>query len=283
MTKYNNIKSISINSLSKNEINDAIKEWAENDNSMEKLLWSCYNNGVETTGCHAGNYSYLSLRVNNSKNEVIKLLDTFQKIKDTKIIVYPDGGNPFSGEDWYKPELTFCFNKLYKDETDKIFDLLAHALNNREQVIVEENFFSQILKLYDFFAYKESGLTFDVYYTKDDFYKFAIKLWSKKNQLNYFNNLFSKCDLTLEPNTKNKPFETWYIKSKNLEEIISKTKNCINYIINNYSMKLPNSINELTSFPEIALLKKREFGNSIEGKEQFRQWLANEREKFKNS
>ena len=277
LSKYNNMKSIMIDKLSEKELNIAIKEWAENDNSLEKLLWSCYNNGVQTSGCHVGAYSYLSIHVNDSKKEVIKLLDAFQKIKGTKIVIMPDGGNPFSGEDWYEPGLTFCFQKLYKKETDEILDSLTDTLNNKKERVIKENFFSKMLELYNFFAYKESGLSFTGYYTEEQNYKFIINLWSKKNKFDYFNNLLSKSGLIHESNTENKPFESWSIETNKLEEIIDKTKYCINYIINNYNLELPNSINELTNFHEIALFKKREFGDSLEGKEQFNQWLENER------
>ena len=151
-------------------------------------------------------------------------------------------------------------------------------MNNQE--FIEEDFFNKILELYDFFAYKESSLSFEISYTNTNNYKFTTKLWGKKNKLDYFNNLLVKSGLKLEPNTENKPFESWSIKINTQEEIELKTKNCINYIINNYTLELPNSLDELKTFHEIALFKKREFGDSLEGTKKFNQWLTIEREKM---
>lgn len=42
MSKYNHIKSISIESIPPKKIKRAIKEWAEGNESLEKLLHTCY-------------------------------------------------------------------------------------------------------------------------------------------------------------------------------------------------------------------------------------------------
>ena len=47
MSKYNHIESIPIDSIPQEELAQAIKEWAEGDEAMEKLLWACYNNGIK--------------------------------------------------------------------------------------------------------------------------------------------------------------------------------------------------------------------------------------------
>lgn len=61
MSKYNNIKSIPIDSLSKEELKTAIHEWAEGDDAMERLLWAFYNKGIKTNGCHAGTRPYIGI------------------------------------------------------------------------------------------------------------------------------------------------------------------------------------------------------------------------------
>ena len=229
LSKYNNIKSIAIDTLSKDELKVAIKEWSENNEAMENLLWNCYNNKIETNGCHVGEFSYLSLFVNNDKTKIIKLLDTLQNIKNTKIIITPDGGNPFSGPNWYKPELALCLDEKDINETDEILNLLTDSLNN-ENDNTKENFFSQLLKLHDFFAYKESGLMFEAIYTKEGTYRFTIYLIDRKNKFEYFNNLFSKAGLIF--NTDFKLFDSWKIETKTKEEIIIQTKEQIDIILN---------------------------------------------------
>lgn len=247
---------------------------------MENLLWSCYKKGIKTCGCHAGQHPYLSLHVNNSENEVIKLLNVVQKINDSKIIVSPDGGNPFSGNDWYKPDLTIYFRKKQKDEVDKIFDLLNASLNEEHFVDVENNLFIQLLDLYDFFSYKESGLFFYAEYTNDYNYKFSILLFNRMNKFDYFNNLFTTAGLSLEQYNDQQDFKSWTIENKNLKELVSKVKKIIEYIISNYSLERPDSLEELKTLHEIALFKRREFGDSLEGKQKFEQWLQNERKKY---
>jgi len=59
MSNYNNIKSISIDSLPKDEIKIVIKELTEGDESMEKLLWVCYDKEIKTDGYHAGTGTYI--------------------------------------------------------------------------------------------------------------------------------------------------------------------------------------------------------------------------------
>lgn len=41
MSKYNNMKSIKISSLPKEEIGQAVSEWAQGSKEMENLLWAC--------------------------------------------------------------------------------------------------------------------------------------------------------------------------------------------------------------------------------------------------
>lgn len=74
MSKYNNIKSIPIDSIPKEEIKIAIKEWAEGDESMEKLLLTCYDKGIKTSGCHAGAGSYIAFSYQEKINKISCLL-----------------------------------------------------------------------------------------------------------------------------------------------------------------------------------------------------------------
>ena len=80
MSKYNNIKSIPIESIPKEEIKIAIKEWAEGNKSLENLLWLCYEKNLKTSGSHAGARPFIDFKyqegLNNFKRrEIIKLCD----------------------------------------------------------------------------------------------------------------------------------------------------------------------------------------------------------------
>lgn len=109
MSKYNRMASIPISSLSEQELPIAIKEWAEDNVYMESLLWACYNNGVETDGCHADAFPYIGFHLDSKKEGVLKLLNASQNIKGTSFLVMPDGGNPLSG-----PLESPNFNTLFR-------------------------------------------------------------------------------------------------------------------------------------------------------------------------
>lgn len=68
--KYNNGSSMPISGLSKDELKVAMKEWAEGSKTLEKLLWNCYNNGIETGGCHIKNrFAYIDIYGDSCSNE----------------------------------------------------------------------------------------------------------------------------------------------------------------------------------------------------------------------
>ena len=95
MSKYNNIKSIPIDSLSDEELKIAMKEWAEGDDSMEALLWAFYNKGITTSGCHAGAGSYVSMDYDvDKKGEFSLIMNTVLSFPGSQILIRPDGGNP---------------------------------------------------------------------------------------------------------------------------------------------------------------------------------------------
>lgn len=277
MSKYNNMKSIPIDSLTLDELRVAVKEWSEGNESLEKLLWCCKNNNVETMGCHVSKVSYLEICINDSEKEILKLMDVTFKKDDFQIILNPDGGNPFSGAEWYKPSFTFVTRVSNLEENDIYFDELRNELENKEKFINNE-FYSKILNLHKFFIEKESCLSFKIKYSKQQGYSFLITVYKRNKDFNYFNTLFTEAGLTLE-DTNIDERKLWKIEIKDKREFEEKTKNIISHIINKFALKKPTEENEIDNLFSLALFKKRKFGESEEGKKQLNEWIEKEFEK----
>ena len=130
MSKYNNMKTIPISSLSEQELKMAIKEWAEGSEILEQFLWNCHLKQLETNGCHAGKNPFVGFYLNNSEEEIRKILNTIQSMKGSEVFIMPDGGNPFSGKDWYRSVITASINTNYRNEANEFFKKLRQAMEN---------------------------------------------------------------------------------------------------------------------------------------------------------
>lgn len=276
MSKYNNIKSIPIASIPKEELQQAIKEWAEGNDCLETLLKNCIKNKVETHGCHAGKCPYLDIKINNSYNKVKNMIYSVQNIDGVKILVTPDGGNPRSSDDFYKSGINISFlNTTKKSETDIIFTKMNDSLGKANQ---EEGIFDPLLDYYKFFEEKESGLSFFAKYESNT-YTFNITSFNDYN-IDYFDNLFKKCNLKRFKNDKTPAVKNrWGFTSHDPIEFNNKMKHYYNLIINNWSLEIPNTISEDMDLHAIARIKRRQFGTSPDGIKKFKEWLEEETSK----
>lgn len=259
MSKYNNMKSILINDINKAELNQAIKEWAEGNEVMEKLLWLCYEHNIQTTGCHVGNYSYLSFHIKG--NEEIKLLECIE-LDNVELLITPDGGNPYSGKDFYIPEITIIIKSKSKKYTEEHLNKLCDYINSNPTC--DLNLQNALLDLINHFGYKESGLDFRL--TKQNKnYKFCIKQYYRNNSFKYYNELFTKIGFILNDE---EIFKTWSIESDK-GNIISVIKN----IIISCQLDLLNEA-DIDSFTSEALFRRR----TINDEKEFQKWLDLKRE-----
>lgn len=275
MSKYNRMESIPISSLSEQELPIAIREWAEGNVHMESLLWACYKNGIETDGCHADAFPYISFHLDSKKEEVLKLLNVAQNIKGTSFLVMPDGGNPLSGPNWNRPNLSLWFEAQEKREINSILEKLTLALtSNKEELNIDNAFFAQLLDLAHFFANKESGLDFCAFHNQDDRYSFLMR--AEKLNFEYYNSLLQNAGLQLAETPKDWWCNEWSMESNEVQALSQKTKTCIESIMQNYSLEKPTEISKGMSFNAIACIKKREFGDSLEGQQKFAEWLQDE-------
>lgn len=282
MSKYNRMASIPIRGVPEQELPIAIREWAEGNSYMENLLWACYNNGIETDGCHADEFPYIGFYLDSKKEEVLKLLNTSQNIKGASFFVMPDGGNPLSGPDWNRPELSLWFEAQEKREIDSILEKLTLALtSNKEKVNTDNDLFSQLLDLAHFFANKESGLDFFAFHNQDDSYSFIMR--AEKPNFEYYNSLLQNAGLQLVETPEDWWCNEWSMESNDAQALAQKVKTCIASIIQNYSLERPTEISEEMSFNTMARIKKREFGDSLEGQQKFAKWAREEWNKETNN
>ena len=273
MSKYNHTNSIPVDSIPKDEIAQAIKEWAEGDEAMERLLWTCYKKGVKTSGCHAGAGPFIDFNYQDKISELSRLIEATQKIKGSQVIMNSDGGNPFSGPEWYIPNIGLGFDTEYKEEADVCFDKLNKALETPSKKDNKHILF----RLVEFFIGKESGLDFRFKHTEEDKYEFHIEAFSVGDKRNeYYNEIFTKAGLEAVPVDKDfESFHEWKIESNSLKDISMKMESVIDYVISNYSYDLPTSEKEIYSFNLVAVFKKRTLPE-----EKFEKWLVKQKKKM---
>ena len=283
MSKYNHIHSIPIESVPKEEIAIAINEWAEGDEAMERLLWACYENGVKTDGCHTGMCPYLGLKYTGSNDKVIKLLAACINIEESQIFISPDGGNPISGEDWYITNIGIGFETESIEKSGKNLDTLSSALNN-DTSLKEAELISLLLKLSDFLVDKESALKLRFNYSENK-YSFSIECTPVNEEVSiYFDKLFKEANFFEAENpVKESKRRFWKIESDNLDDMINKLRESINYIINNYSLEPPTREEDITDLHQLARFKRKEFGNDVDSYERFVAWYEQKQEEMFSS
>lgn len=283
MSKYNHMHSIPIESIPKEEIAIAIKEWAEGDEAMERLLWACYENGVKTDGCHTGMCPYLGLKYTGSNDKVIKLLAACINLEESQIFISPDGGNPISGEDWYITNIGIGFETESIEKSGKNLDTLSSALNN-DTSLKEAELISLLLKLSDFLVDKESALKLRFNYSENK-YSFSIECTPVNEEVSiYFDKLFKEANFFEAENpVKESKRRFWKIESDNLDDMINKLRESINYIINNYSLEPPTREEDITDLHQLARFKRKEFGNDVGSYERFVAWYEQKQEEMFSS
>lgn len=270
MSKYNHIKSIPIESIPEEEISIAIKEWAEGDDAMEKLLWACYKKGIKTSGCHAGGNPYISFKYQNNIERLIPLLEVVQKELGSQIFINIDGGNPFSGPEWDIASIAVGKFTMYQDEADPFFDKLTDSLEKDS-----DNKEHPMLKLLEFLQGKETSLLLRYRHIKEDNYAFYIESRQINNsRYKYYHELFSNAGLIEEQNGKGvRPLcHGWKMEADSIQDFFSKLSNIAEHIIREYSYEPPKTEDEIVGFTSRARFKKKKLSE-----EEFEEWLHKER------
>ena len=263
MSKYNRILSIPVSDIPKSEIKRAIKEWAEGNKEMENLLTTFYDNKIETCGCHVGPSSYIDFRVGNNQKKVVHFLNNASNYDSWLILVSPDGGNPFSGPNFYKPSICLGFETSTEEELSSILEKINNSFTDTSR-IENNNLFNTIVKLHDFFAYKESNINFR-FKKENGIYIFSIEA-RKKSIPNFrkLKKLLNKCGL---PHAKVHGYE-WFFASNSFEVFEDGINKILEMFLNNWTFDIYDSINDKMDIITMARIKRR-----IVSAEEFKEWL----------
>lgn len=273
MSNYNSGRSIPISTLSPDELKTAVKEWAEGSPYLEALLWTCINNGVDTTASHAGPRPYLDLDAKNPKNKLVHMLDVMSSITPSLIYISPNGGNPFSGPDWYKPTVSIALNTDNLDETNDFFAKLSNAAASEEPINSSNPSIAlELLDYLDFLAEKDTILELRATHSKDGQYKFSIGSHRDEKNFDRLNQLFQNAGFQLNEE-ENNPFISWDLSDNDPIALAEKMKESKQHIFENFAIEPPTSESEFISFNQEARFKMRELGDTPQGKQEFENWL----------
>lgn len=273
MSKYNHMKSIDISTIPKNELSRAIIEWSQGNKAMENLLWTCYFNGVETNGCHPLGNPYISFVVNNSHEQLRKILFAAQIFSSTSTVLIPDGApNPIGADNWYDPDLGVVFRNRNRLNVESFLNTLQKSLVTDDIPNSEPEIFGHILDFHDFFADKDSQLIFYIEHLPDNTYEFSILPSEDVVVSKKLDDLFTSAGLKFIPKgEKNPPY--WSLSSSNPQEFSQKLENCKNTILEGYNIERPTKIVKGMFTPVVLKVKQRQFGDSIDGKHNFDNWF----------
>ena len=271
MNKWNCGKTIPIGRLSSDELNVAIHEWAEGNETLEELLWLCHKKGVETTGCDAGDhhFAYIDIALRSDRESLCKVLNAAVNLKRCSLL-FSFSGNPRSGPLWYEPHIGIFPNR--REDVQPVYEELCTALKKpwgKKPSKVTE----QLLNIADFLKDKEAGLSVRLY-ERQEGYLFAVECLGNSRNWNYFSELFVAAGLHIMENKKpNLPLQAWGIKTKNVFELSCALRSVYETMRLKWNLPLPEKFTEDMDFNSMALMMRRKFGTDEIGEEQLNEWV----------
>ena len=279
MSKYNSGASIPISSLSDEELKTAIHEWAEGNDSLESLLWKCYKNGIETQGSHSGLNSYLQIGLKSHKDKLLKLLGTIHQLSDSDIFIQPNGGNPFSGADWYKPSISIGSSTSTKEESDYFFNVLSNAIDEDNTKQADED--SLILELLNYlYFFNGSGLDEELRLVHNanekKQYTFSIEGFYDLNNFNRLNPIYQKTGFKMIPSDQREDLTFFTLSSNDPQELAKAMRKSRQYLQKHYWIEYPSPENATSANLEVRLMRMG-FGDTPEGRQKFEDWFENQR------
>lgn len=273
-SKWNRVESVPISSLNEAQLKEAVHEWAEGSEAMERLLWSCLNNGVVTDGCDAGNHGhfpYLSVVINESRREMVeKIIAATLKCRCAKVIFHFHG-NPRSGPDWYK-ESVGVFLNTKGDETECFFKEISNVLE-ADKKHEDTEVAKSLMKLCDFLQEKCSPIDFRVNSYKSG-HELVLRCFGFERYWSYFNELFTKANLVKENNSENVPFAGWTVKCSDETELTKAVDFVLEVIRNEWNFEIPTELSDgewRTNYG--AKLMRMKFGTDEHGVKLMNNWL----------
>ena len=306
MSKYNNFTSIPVESIPKEEIEVAMKEWAEGSEGLYRLLKSCYLKNVKTNGCHAGNTGkhfelepgkafppYLEFIYDMSKKEeLIKLINATFLTGDCDLSINICPTNPYAGKNWInkKVSLDIAENNNTPQGCENYFDRLSTALVSEKEIEginpVDPTNYELINGIFEISNYLiEKNIFLDIRLVKDE--KNGVKFSFENLCTRYYDealeNFFVKIGLKGEDVASH--HRKWSCNTTGLEELSEKIKEIqekikmiefpSSKIIEDKMDTIEKNIN--INFNYLAFLKMRQLGDTAEGRKKFAMWLLSER------
>lgn len=276
---WNRMESIPINSLSDKELKEAMKDWAEGNRHLEKLLWTCYETGVETSGCHSGHgigIPYIDFRVDSSSRTKLENLLTATLGLGSAQVFLSFSGNPRSGPDWYMP--TILVSPYRAKDTTKFFKKLCSSLKNNRKKNTDE-FINEFMDIYEFMKDKETPLNFRLRVNGGNQYTISIECYMNNRDWNYYSNLFTSIGF-VEENDLECPDKaiSWKYSVSAKDEFSSIMQKLYQTLIKNWTLELPEEITEDMTDVSKALLMRRKFGTDRKGIELLNEWLNENKE-----
>lgn len=239
--------------------------------ALGKLLWSCYRNGIHTSGCDAGNhhFPYLAFYLDSGIESVKRLITATWNYGASELFL-TFAGNPYSGPEWHKTKLSVkpLNNKCAND----FFETLANTLDEKQIENTGQGFLD-ILKLSELL--EESGDDIAVRMTKNgNQYRLSINCFKSKRNWQYWTALFEEAGLHLiNSKKKDSPFIYWEYTSSNQEAFEKCISKLLVVLQTKHSLKLPDEISEDMSFSTKALVMRRKFGFDENGIKLMNKWL----------
>lgn len=286
MGKYKDgTKSTLISSIPPEKMRDACKEWANGNETMAELLYTCYKNGLETYGNHFGPMSYVDFFVNNSQKVIQSIFNYIQDIDTVQVLISPDGGNPLANEEaFWKSSMAVGFGPIdKKEDLEEIIRGMTLVINDSKSKEEEiEGAFTPLLDIHDFFSGKGSNLKIRTKFDNGK-YRFSIEhIGSIKKDMECFKEIFEKAGLNYEGQDLGNGLiiNEWVITSDKKEEFKEKLIKAEEIIEANWTYKKPTQIQEDMGFNEKARIKMEQCGKTPEGIEKFKQWLEVEKQKM---
>ena len=250
------------------EIEDVIKIWAEGSSSLEQLLLTCYQKKIETCGCHFGRNSYLDIHLNDKHSQIAPMLTATARQKNTILTILPDGGNPFSGPDWYRPSIGFWYQADNKEQANNMFDFWTEQLKQGD-VDPPDSFGNTFLAYHDFFTGKESGTRLRYLHTEGESPRLVLDVYDTGNNMPLLPNLYEKAGYTLNQDLSSDFHHTFELSAETPELLAKKMKSSLEVIQKEWSFEPPQEEKEGMELFILAHIKKRELGDSEEGKKAF--------------
>ena len=269
-SKWNSGASVPIHSLTSEELKDAIHEWSEGSEELERLLWTCYRRGLETGGCHIGKYNnYLEFYISPESSEYLKRTLSVAESYGFAETFMMFGGNPLSGPNWYRTSISV--DCLIPENVGGFYERINDALEG-ENSKVSARCFALMLEIAEFFEDKLADLNFRMKVRNHSEYEFFIEKYKGRHNWDYLDELFSSFGM-LQKKAEDAPFVFWYLMSFSEEDFYNTLVIILNGIREKWSLEAPSEIVDPRDFNFNALLMQKKFGNTPEGVKKMNDWI----------